>query len=283
MLNEIDTQRFNEVYSRFEAGEYSRALQGLRDLAGGIVDPWDKTELLYHEAMFLLEMRKIAEARQRVADLNEALESLVKTPSDGDEYDVRVSLPVMARHADLKVAIKEGKTLEALQLIEDLITRYPKQLSLPQFRTMFDEVKMLRGVILADAGRWKEAKPFLEDATPPEVWRNFHRYYLGHCYYELGEYRLAREKLTDALDLGLPSSWEAKAHYILGLVEYGLSDMDAAKRHFELCVKSPGQKYLDIAEIWEGLEMTSRALGLHAEAENYRRLRVDSPPKSKIN
>jgi tetratricopeptide (TPR) repeat protein len=288
MMNEVDARRFNDVYSRFDAGDYAQALHGLRELAAGINDPWDKAELLYHEAIFLLEMGKVPEARQRVVGLDKALASLVKSPSDGDEFDVGTSLPVMARHADLKVTIKEGKTQEALRILEDLLTRYPKQLSLPQFQTMSEEVKTLRGLLLGDLGRWEEARPFLEEASPPEVWKSFHRYYLGQSYYELGKYQLAREKLGEALILGLPNSWTSRAHYLLGLVEYNLSEMKAAKREFELSVKTADtedseKSNLKMAKTWAYLEATSRALGLQAEAENYRRLRTESLPTSKPN
>ena len=80
MMNGIDTQRFNEVQTRFDAGDYEEALGGLRDLARGIDDPWDKAELLYHECLFLIEMDKIQDARQQVVALDNALASLVESP-----------------------------------------------------------------------------------------------------------------------------------------------------------------------------------------------------------
>ena len=120
----------------------------------------------------------------------------------------------MARHAALRVTIKEGKTQEALKLLEDMVNRYPNQLSLPEFHTVLAEVKTLHGILLADSEMWKEARPFLEKASPPEGWRNLHRYYLGQCYYELGEFRTARVTLAEALDLGLPESWASRAHYM---------------------------------------------------------------------
>ena len=206
MMNEADAQQFNYACARFHAGDYSEALDKLLELATRISDPWDSAELLYNEALFLLEMGRVAEARQRVSDLDKALMLVAKAPIDGDEFDAPVSLPVMAKHADLKVTIKEGKKLEAVRLIEDLIFSYPKQLALPQFRTMFEEVKTLRGLLLAELCRWDEAKSFLEDATPPEVWRNYHSYYLGWCYYELGDIQNARERLLEAINLGL-STW----------------------------------------------------------------------------
>jgi tetratricopeptide (TPR) repeat protein len=282
-MDELEKQRLDRAYSSYHAEDYESAVQQLRDLAATTTNPWDKAELLYHEAMFLQEMGKVSDARARVSELNIALESLVGSPFDGSEFDVPVSLPVMARHADLKVSVKEGTRLKALRQIEDLIARYPRQLSLPQFRAMFEEVKTLRGVLLAELGRWNEARSFLEETAPPEVWRTYYSYYLGLCYYELGNFQRAREQLSEAIELGLTSSWVAKAHFILGLVEYRLSDMKAAKHQFELCVSSPDQRYIEVAEVWRGLEETSKALGLYAEAENYQRLRIGLKSDSKVN
>jgi tetratricopeptide (TPR) repeat protein len=283
MMNEIDTQRFNEVYSWFEARNYLHALKGLRDLASTIANPWDKTELLYHETIFLAEMHNIPEARQRLEDLKKAVTSLIESPSDGNIYDLRIGLPVLARHAEIRVTSEERNEPEALRLIEDLISHYPKQLSLPELRNISEEITTLRGFFLANAERWVEARPILEEASPPEDWKSYHRYYLGQCYCELHEYERAREKLMEALNLRPPILWESKVHYHLGVAEYFLSDMSAAKSQFELCLKTSDQKYLDKTRIWEFLEATSRALGLQAEAENYRRMRTDLPSKSPIN
>ena len=54
--------------------------------------------------------------------------------------------------------------------------------------------------------------------------------------------------------------------------------MEAAKRQFEICVKSPDRQSIDMQIVWEGLEATARALGLVTEAENYKRLRIVGPP-----
>ena len=66
------------------------------------------------------------------------------------------------------------------------------------------------------------------------------------------------------------------------LVEYHLSDMRAAKREFELSVKTADPAYLG-EDIWGWLETTSRALGLQAEAENYRKMKANSLPKTKTH
>jgi tetratricopeptide (TPR) repeat protein len=185
MMNKIDAQRFDAVRPKYEDGNYIQALQELRNLAISIIDPWDKAELLYNEILFLVAMDKIVEARHRVVALNRAITSLVDQPSDGFEYDMQTSLPVMARHAELRVTTKEEKPTEALRLLEDLVSRYPKQLSITEFKTVSQEIETLRGVLLGDLGRWDEARHFLEGASPPEIWKATHYYYLGQCYCEL--------------------------------------------------------------------------------------------------
>lgn len=226
-------------------------------------------------------MHDASEARTCLVDLNRMLASVVSLPSSRHDPDVEIA-PMIVRHAEIRVTNEEGKESAALKLIEDFVSRYPKQLSLSQFKTLTEEVTTLRGFLLGSAGRWKEARAFLETVTPPEAWKAQYCHYLGRCYYEDKEYERARSKLVEALSLGLDTPTEGEAHYVLGLVEYHLSDMRAAKREFELSVKTADPAYLG-EDIWGWLETTSRALGLQAEAENYRKMKVDSLPKSKTN
>ena len=141
---------------------------------------------------------------------------------------------------------------------------------------------MLRGILLGDLGRWGEAQAFLASTPARENWHDIHSYYLGRCYYELKNYKCAKEKLTEALDRNLPRSWENQAHYMLGLTEYRLSNVKSAKQQFELCARTADEKYTDIANLWSWLEATSKALGQFDEADNYHRLMIDSIPK-KVN
>ncbi len=283
MLSETDTKRFNRACSKFEAGEYSQALQELRDLAKGILEPMDKAALLYHETLFLEEMSRIPEARLSLEELKRIIAAIVESPSDREEFNVRATLSVMFQHAELRVTVAEGKEVEALALTEDLLSRYPKQLRIAECLTIFNEVKTLRGILLADVGRWAEARPFLEQATPPDAWSSHILYYLGHCYYEFQEYGRARDKLVEALNRGVPGRWQGMAHYVLGLVYYHLSDLKAAKCQFELCLKTADPTYLDKTNIWEWLEATSRGLGLEEDVEKYKRMRAGMPRTLKPN
>src|SRR5712692_11726277 len=219
-MNAMDVQRFKEVYSRYTSGNYPQALQGFRELANESTDPWDIAELHCHEVVCLAEMNEIPEARQRIEHLKKEVASLITSPSDGYEYNWQTSLPAMVRYAEIRVVMGEEKTDEALRLLNELVSRYPRQLSIPEFRTLSQELGMLRGILLGDLGRWGEAQAFLESAqgflesTPsPDNWKDIHSYYVGRCYNELKNHKCAKEKLTEALNRSLPRSWENQAHY----------------------------------------------------------------------
>jgi tetratricopeptide (TPR) repeat protein len=281
-MNPADTQRFDDAYKKYEVGNYSQALQDLRELAKDISNPWEKAEVHAHEVIFLLELDEITAARLRVDELNKMVRSLISEPVDGYEYDLEISLPVMARYLEIRVAAAEGRAYEALRQLDELVPRYPQQLSIPEFRDISRQLRTLRGFLLGDLGKWKDAEPLLESASPPDKWRSTHCYYLGRCEFELKKYRKAKEKFREAINLGLESPLENQAHYALGITEYYLSDMRAAKYQFEFCGKAADKRGIDMARLWEWLESTSMALGQLGEAENYHKLMIDSLPK-KVN
>ncbi len=151
------------------------------------------------------------------------------------------------------------------------------------------ELELLRGILLSDLGRWEDAQALLESARvfiestqTPRIWTRIRTYYLGRCYYELKKYKCAKEQLTEALNCNLSRSWENQAHYTLGLVEYHLLNMKAAKHQFELCVRTADEKYTNFANLRAWLEATSKALGQFDEVEKYHRLMIYSMSK-KVN
>jgi tetratricopeptide (TPR) repeat protein len=273
MMNQSDELCVREAYQQFEAGECAQAVNRLREFADRIDDPWTKAELLYYQVVFLAQMDDAVHARSCLDRLKRAVALLLpEAVLDTSDDTPPANLAVMVRYAELKTLLAERNQVQALQALEDLVARYPAQLLGPASEILND-IDLHHGFLLAADGRWKEAKPFLEKAQPPEAWKDVVYYYLGHCYFEFGEYERAKQKLIEALSLGLSGHWEGRAHYVLGLVEYHLGEMKAAKEQFELCVKTADPRYLGESRIWEWLEAVSRALGLEADAGKYRRLR----------
>jgi tetratricopeptide (TPR) repeat protein len=282
-MNQTESQRLTDIYHKFGAGDHADALEQLRELSKELDDPWERAALNDYEALLLVQMGQIPEARQRLEEFKKSLTLLGELPPDGYQDDPSHNLAVMVPYTEFEVLLAERKQPEALQVLEDLVSRFPKQLSIPGFSTISEELETLHGFLLADAGRWEEAKPFLESASPPQAWKSVLCYYLGHCYYSFEDYERAKKKLTEAITLGLTGHWQGRARYVLGLVEYHLSNMRAAKSQFEECVKTADPVYLGETKIWEWLEATSRALGLRDDAERYRRRRMISPFDCKPN
>ncbi len=280
-MNATDAQRFREAIRKYQGDNLSEALQEFQELSNSMTDPWDKAEIETHEVMVLVEI-DVPAARLCVDELKRAASLLVRSPLDGYDYDREISLPLMVRYGEIRVTHAEGKTYEALRLLDELVSSYPKQLSIAEFRETSQQVHVPRGFLLADLERWDEAKACLESASPPDKWRSAYCYYLGRCEFEPKKYRKAKEKFREAISLGLTSPLENEVHYTLGITEYYLSDMRAAKYQFEFCAKAADKMDIDVTGLWKWLEATSMALGQLDEAENYHKLMIDSLPK-KVN
>jgi tetratricopeptide (TPR) repeat protein len=281
-MDEMTRRRFNDLYQRFEAGDREEALRGLHDFAGQIDGPWDRAELLYHGTLWLLELGKLRESRLRLEELKRTLPLLDETPQEEDHADIPISLRVMSQYAELKILFAEGNDQEALRILERLLSSFPSRPTIPELEEMFDEIQTLHGLLLANCDRWEEARPYLENASPPEAWRGVVAFYLGQCYYTLHDYERAKCKLVEALSQGLARIWEARAHYLLGIVMYHLSDLNAAKHEFQLCVKVGDSEYLGTTRVWEWLEWASQALPQSADADKCT-VQRDNLKDSKIN
>jgi tetratricopeptide (TPR) repeat protein len=168
-MNEAAMERFNDVYGKFEAGSRSEALKGLQDLLNSLDDPWEKTALLYHETLFLVEMEETKKARECLDSFKAMLSSLGEPPTDGYQDKLPNNLAVMAGYTEMRVLLAEKKETEALKRIEDLVSQYPKQLSISGFDQILGEIQTHRGFLLVNAGRYAEAKTILENSSPPRT------------------------------------------------------------------------------------------------------------------
>lgn len=276
MTTEAENQAFTEVCKKFEEGNRQEALRDLRSLIARVQDPVDKSGFLYHEVITLLELGQIQLASKRLNELKRISSSAIGSPPDVAYADSRTSLAVLVSFSEAKVLIEQGYKQEALKLLDVVASRYPKQLGLEALREINGEVLLLRGILRADVDQWIESEPFLEAASPPDWLKSLRLYYLGHCYFKLDKLPQAIAKLREALDLGMASAWQSRAHYILGLIHFKLSEFQAAKEEFQQCLKTGDTAYLRTTKIWDWLESVSRRLGLDDDAERYRQLKISS-------
>jgi tetratricopeptide (TPR) repeat protein len=214
--------------------------------------------------------------RSLAAHPKDALASTTIPPQDTDTNDLAADLAVIARFAEAKLLMTEQNEALALNVLEDLMDRYPKQLSLRKFRELRRETEMHRGMLLARADRWLEAGEFLERAIPPKHFGPRFYYCLGQYYCTIRDYKRAAKNLKESIMKDMPPRWRCRAHYMLGLSEHHLAHVREARKHFQLSVQTADPDYIRKNNIWGWLERTSRALGLDAEAEKYRKIREEA-------
>jgi tetratricopeptide (TPR) repeat protein len=279
-MNSNELSQFDRLYEKFEKGHRESALAELEEFAQLVNDPWERAELGYHKILWLLDLGRLPEAKLALNDFEKSVGRLVPTPPSDDPTDFSVRLTIEMLSAQIKVAYMDRDNIRALRILNDLMFRYPHSLQASLFDPIFNQMQTYRGLLLANLGRWTEARPFLERPPCPKEWANIVTFYLGQYYYEHGDYRSAKLKLLAALNMTLPPAWEAKAHYLLGIVLHELHDEDGAKTQFEKCVAIGTTEYLSTTKIWEWLEATSLRLGLPDEAEVYKRRRAT---ESRIN
>lgn len=184
-------KRFEELCQQYETGDRESALRGLQDFARDIDEPWERTEIIYYETLWLLDLERVTEARASLERFREGVAGLVPEPPEDDTDDAETGLPVRLMvkmlFAEVKALFAESDNEGALQKLDGLLSRYPKRLSTEHFRGICQQLQTYRGLLLANLDRWDEAKPFLENAVSPHAWPNIVTLYLGQCYYSLGE------------------------------------------------------------------------------------------------
>lgn len=260
MMTEAEKRQFEEICAKYYSGGGAEALHELYQLIPTL-EPMDKAGVSFYEVIWLLELDEIRWSRERLHDLTKSTASLIASTADIDEPEEKTALAVMVRFAEAKLLEAEGCQFESLRALENLKRQFPKQLTTPGLQVIADEIQVLQGMTLGNLDRWKEALPLLQTAVSPEGWGGILAFYVGRCYYELGDYSSAECKLTEALEIGLTPKWEPPAHYVLGLTEYNLGKNEVARRHFELCAKTGDAECLAKTKIWEWLEATRRRTG----------------------
>ena len=281
-LDRSRDKRLKDVERLGSAGKPQEALRIVRDLIRETPDGFERFFLFYYEMCWLLEMGAVVEARNKLNDIQtqmsyiDGLGSQVPIePQDSDQEDLGAGSAVVFRFAEAKLLIKEGNEPLALSVLEDLMSRYPRQLSQRIFDQLRREAEMHAGLLLANADRWLEAGVFLERAVPPKHYKPIWSYYLGQYYCTVRNYRRAAKLLKESITSNMPPKWQSRARYMLGLSEYHLAHVKEAKRNFEFCVQTADTEYIRKNNIWGWLEKTSRDLGLMDEAERHRKMREE--------
>jgi hypothetical protein len=275
-------KRLKDAECLGSAGNPEEAVRIVRDLVRETPDGLERFFLFYCEMCWLLDMGAVVEARKKLNEMQTQMSHIdglgaqvLADPQDNDQEDLAAGSAVVFRFAEAKLSIKERNEPLALTVLEDLMARYPRQLSQRIFYELRREAEMHAGMLLANADRWLEAGVFLERAVPPKHYKPIRSYYLGQYYYTVRNYRRAAKLLKESITSSMPPEWQSRARYMLGLAAYHLADVKEAKRNFEFCVQTADAEYLRKNNIWGWLEKTSRDLGQIAEAERHRKMREE--------
>ncbi len=271
VMTETQEQRLLRAGDLREAGRLREALQEYRGLAETITDTLDRGGVLLNEIACLREAGKIGLAKERLRELKELVSETRGAAADTEDGR-RVFLAVTIKFEEAESLLVEGKEKEGLSKLDELLIQYSKHLRVADNRPLYESVQTRRGFLLANLRRCAEAKPILEEACSFENHRGSIHYYLGHCYCALGEMQPAKDKLIEALNLGMPEDLEYRAHCTLGMVYYKLEAYARAKEEFEICAQNADEAYIREADLWKWLAGACRWLGLTSDAERYAKL-----------
>jgi tetratricopeptide (TPR) repeat protein len=264
----MDEKRLLKACELVDKGKYSEAHNEFIQLAEHTPDPLEKAWPLIYAANTLQTLGQQEAATIQLSAARTLIEKHRPSMSVRDEKFEAVEFFLDFEDANL-LWLRRGNKQATLNRFDAALKKHKLVLKDPGSRSLHEAIQIRRAFILADLGRWKEALPILEEIESPQEYREGIAFYLGHCYLAGDEYERAKDKLTEALKLGLPISLEYRAYCELGMAYYNLKDYAKAKQEFEKGAEHADADYINQSQIWKWLEVTCRALGLHAEAELY--------------
>jgi tetratricopeptide (TPR) repeat protein len=267
----MDEQRLLHACELVDEGKYAEAYNEFIQLVQNTPDPLEKAWPLLYAANTL---QTLGQEEAATAQLNAARALIEKHRVSSPPTDEKLAAAdLFLDFEDANFLWRQGGNQEAaLGRFDAALKKHRLTLKDPGSSDLCDAIQVRRAFILADLGRWKEALPVLEEIKSPQEYREGVAFYLGHCYLAADDYTRAEQKLTEALKLGgLPRSLEYRAHLELGMTYYNLQDYTKAKEELEKGAQMADASYIKKSQIWRWLELTCRALGLKAEAEQYAR------------
>jgi tetratricopeptide (TPR) repeat protein len=220
ILGPVDSERFQRAVALRLAGNHQEALEELEALSSGELDSQYKSSLLLGQAVCLLGLHRVKEARQRWSG------------------SVGYWRYLYTDFVDAILCEEEGKSDEAMRKLAQLLENSGAELREPGNEETYSDVSERLGNLLFGSKRYEEAAYHLNEALAfPETderKRQLSRY-LGICYLEIANFEVAENRLIESLppDCADPS-W-TKGQYQLGCLYFKQREYAKAKKAFELC------------------------------------------------
>jgi len=125
-------------------------------------------------------------------------------------------------------------------------------------------------MLLATMGRFREARPLLEESFNFEHLVSGDLYHqLGLCYFDARELERAKEAFLEALKRGLDDTWATTAHHELGKIYMRKGAFARAIEEFKLAEAHADASNTPKKYIYDGLAKSFRKLGMNDEAAHY--------------
>ncbi len=237
-----------------------KAIEQLRALLPETPNDEERGWIILAEARFLGHLLRLAEARERYAEVRRLWTS---TP----EHNSRIAV------GEATLYEAEGNPVRTLDELARILNEYAGQWHLPELLEPYEEIQATRGRLLVGQNRWQEALPLLEETLRSEKGKPAEFYYnLGYCYFMAEKWDESERWLKEALTKEPLPNIASPAHYCLGRLEYKKGDFARAVTELEAAEKRAiGSASMQKA-IYGELARSYQKLGMKSEAIRYARL-----------
>jgi tetratricopeptide (TPR) repeat protein len=262
----MDQTRFEKAVALRNAGRITEAIQEFRSMQEATSDPNEKAAFMLGEVRCYGELGRVADAERVLAGIPEL------APND---VELRFHVSLMAAY----VAAQGGKHEKAILQFQELLGQYADLLQTADYRDSYEDIQQRRAFSMVHLRRYEDALPILKEASSSfstltgEDQQEIHLY-LGTCYAELQEDRLAKEEFLRTIDFALKNSVEAQARYNLGVVAFLDGAFAQARHQLESILETyPGEiPNVSRKDVYFQLSRTYHYLGDKENATHYKKL-----------
>jgi tetratricopeptide (TPR) repeat protein len=255
----MDWERFNQLVALSEAGHGEDVLLGLRSLVDASETNEDNASVLLIIGACEKELGRYDVARKTLAE--------ARSLAERNSWIHPRAIFFIA-----SIDIRQGNWKRGLEQLNSIVKDFSSILDQPENRDLLEEVQRKRGMALYELDRPKEALPLLKEAVTREYEKPTSLYYLGRCYYDVGELARSTELLNKALALDLHLAYRPSAHYVVGLSYHWQGQNARAIPEFEWCLENDPQGSVAKWKVLTALVNSSTALGLEKDAERYSKM-----------
>jgi tetratricopeptide (TPR) repeat protein len=259
----MDIQRLNRAVELRDSNDLEAALETLQELETSTTDPIERASVLLNQSTVLARMGRVSEA------LGKSREAMKLSTSPEVQCNALVSYA-----SGLALA---GKREAALAELERALKEYPQVLEGEEYRFLYEDLQVRRGLLLVQLTRLQEARSVLEecnsfDLSSDDRWRVL--YNLGRCYLSLKEPHRSKLAFLEFLKHaeGADLTHIASAHFLLGTIYYNEGADAKALMEFEWLLPRLGDAGMPESVLYTWLGKTHKMLGNKAQANKYEAL-----------